>query len=328
MQIATPKSVLFLASLLSTATCALADPFWQDDLDWLKTMAFAAHQMDYTGTFVYQYGNHVETTRITHISDIDGEHGRLEGLDGKHREIIHNNDQVSSYQGGRRVSVGYRHDRKQFPALLPDQLALLNENYRIKRAEEVRVAGFHTHAFVFQPRDHLRYTHKMWAHSDSGLLLKVAVLDERGRVIEQYAFTQLNIGGNIDRQWIVPAKSDVSRQAREQVEVKSAGELPGSVRAWQVGSLPPGFKKTAEMHRVLRGRSSPVTHMVYSDGLAGISIFIEALSDNPGTHDGLVSQGAIQVYSKVSGDHLVTVVGEVPPRTLMWVADSIRYQGQ
>ena len=323
------RASLLAAMLLAIAPGAFADPFWQDDLDWLKIMAFAAHQTDYVGTFVYQYGNHVETSRITHIADRDGEHGRLEGLDGGLREIIHSNDQVRSYAGGRQVKVGYRQGLRAFPALLPEQLSLLNENYRINKAEEVRVAGFHTRAFVFQPRDHLRYTHKMWAHSDSGLLLKAAVLDERGRVIEQYAFTQLTIGGNIDRQWIALDNSAPRFCAREQHASFSPkpGE-PVSVSGWQVGSLPPGFKKTMEMRRLLHGREAPVTHLVFSDGLAGISIFIEEMSRRPDVNVGLTSQGAIQVYSKMNGDHLVTAVGEVPPATLMRVADSIRYQKQ
>lgn len=321
--------VLFLAALLTTAPHAFADPFLQNDLGWLKIMAFAAHQTDYVGTFVYQYGNHVETSRITHISDRDGEHGRLEGMDGSQREIIHDNNHVWSYRGGHRVSVGTRHGRMLFPALLPEQLALLNENYRIKRAEEIPVAGFHTHAFIFQPRDNLRYTHKMWAHSDSGLLLKAAVQDERGRIIEQYTFTQLTIGGNIDSKWIAQDDFDPNPQAQVQiVESKLRTQELGSASGWQVDLLPPGFKKTTEMRRLLHGRKLPVTHLVFSDGLAGISVFIEGASDHPDTRAGLTSQGAIQIYSKVSGGHLVTVVGEVPPRTLMRVADSIRYQEQ
>jgi sigma-E factor negative regulatory protein RseB len=100
------KPVFLLAALLSvTASGAFADPLWQDDMKWLKTMAFAAHQTDYSGTFVYQYDSHVETSRITHIVDRDGEHGRLEGLDGVRREIIHDNGQVLCYLGDRTIKL-------------------------------------------------------------------------------------------------------------------------------------------------------------------------------------------------------------------------------
>lgn len=329
MQFTVISPASLLAALLLAVTASVpAAQLGQEDLDWLKTMAFAAHQTDYTGTFVYQYGNHVETSRITHISDRDGEHERLESLDGVRREIIQDNNQVWSYQGDSKVSVASRQGRRSFPAFLPEQLSLLNENYQIKEAEEARVAGLHTHAFIFQPRDNLRYTLKLWAHSDSGLLLKAAVLDEHGAVIEQYAFTQLTIGGNIDRKWISPDKSAVGFHTHHPyssppLKVEQAVRESG----WQVGTLPPGFKKTMEMRRPLRGKSVPVTHLVFSDGLAGISVFIEDKAGNPQAYVGLSSHGAIQVYCKVNGEKLVTVVGEVPPRTVMRVADSVSYRG-
>ena len=171
MRIAVVRPIFIAALLLGAVPQVMADPFLQDEIKWLETMAFAAHQTDYSGTFIYQYGNHVETSRITHIVDAEGEHGRLESLDGTRREIIRNNDQVWCYIGDRKVKVD-RRSHREFPALLPDQMSLLNENYIIKQGDEARVAGFHAHAIVFQPKDNLRYTHKMWADSNSGLLLK------------------------------------------------------------------------------------------------------------------------------------------------------------
>lgn len=324
------KSAFLLAALLSlTAPRAFADPLWQDDLNWLKTMAFAVHQTDYSGTFVYQYGNHVETSRITHVVDRDGEYSRLEGLDGARREIIHHNDEVWCYLGDRKIKLEKRHGGRAFPALLPDQLSLMNENYLVRQTEEGRVAGFHAHAMLIKPRDNLRYHHRMWAHVDSGLLLKAEVMDERGRVIEKYAFTQLTIGGNIDRTWIEAEKSAAGDQEHKQhADAMSKIAVSTNASGWQVDALPAGFKKVTEMRRTLRSKNAPVTHLVFSDGLAGISVFIEAVADNPDASIGLSSQGAMHVYSKVSGDNVVTVVGEVPPRTVIQVAESVRYSGK
>jgi sigma-E factor negative regulatory protein RseB len=92
--------------------------------------------------------------------------------------------------------------------------------------------------------------------------------------------------------------------------------------------LPNGFKKIKEICRPLSNRNTPVTQLVFSDGLAAISIFIEELSGSQAINSGLSSQGSIQIYSRVSGDKLITVVGEVPPRTVIQVADSVRYAGQ
>lgn len=316
--------------LLCGAEPALAEKQNQVDLDWLKTIAFAAHQTDYSGTFIYQYGNHVETSRITHISDQDGEHEKLESLDGPHREIIRNNDEVwCSLDGHKAVRLEKRHKDREFPALLPEQLTVLGENYRISTGQHARVAGYDAQTIVFHPRDNLRYTHKFWAHSDSGLLLKAAVLNDRGQVVEQYAFTELSIGGNIKHDWTVPDSSSAANLAQQLhlSPLPKAGE-PVASSGWQVDGLPPGFQKIMEIRRPMRGKKTPVLHMVFSDGLAGISVFIENLSDNPDVNPTLSSQGAIQLYSKVIDDeHLVTVVGEVPPRTVMQIADSVRYAG-
>jgi sigma-E factor negative regulatory protein RseB len=328
--------------MLAALPGAFADQMSQDGLNWLQTMAFAAHQTDYSGTFVYQYGSHVETSRITHISDRDGEHGRLESLDGPRREIIRNNDQMWCYLGDRKVKVEQRQGGREFPALLPEQLTLLSANYLVKQAEEARVAGFPTRAIVFQPRDNLRFTHKMWAHSDSGLLLKSEVLDERGNTIEQYTFTQLTLGGDIDRKWITWDKAPIGfheMEARhvhdphhnaspdQKLRLPRAGSIP-VVSGWQVDALPAGFKKIMELRRPLPEHNVPAIQIVFSDGLAGISVFIDVMDSDEDDHPGLSSQGAIQVYRKVSGSYLVTVVGEVPPRTVMQVADSVRFAGR
>jgi sigma-E factor negative regulatory protein RseB len=153
-------------------------------------------------------------------------------------------------------------------------------------------------------------------------------LDERARIIEQYAFTQLTLGGGVDRTWITPDKSAPSVFRKN--EITPAASLAAAAKAaeWQIDALPNGFKKIMEVCRPMRDKTKPVTHLVFSDGLAGISVFIEDVAGREDLNPGLSSQGAIQVYSRISGDKLITVVGEVPARTVMQVAESVRYAGQ
>ena len=339
--------LLSVAFLLTAVTGVCAEPAQVEDVNWLKTMALAAHQTNYSGTFVYQYGGHVETSRITHIADQDGEHGRLEILDGPLREIIRQNDEVWCDVGNGKVKIALRQGERKFPALLPEQLSLLSKNYLIKPAEEMRLAGYNAHAIIFKPKDNLRYTHKMWADSVSGLLLKSEVLNERSEVIEQYSFTQLTIGGDIDRTWITasqhaanfhshPVQSAIQDHTKYHKEDLPQGgashlfhklEVSSIISGWRVDALPEGFKKIAELRRQLHGRDAPVIQIVFSDGLAGISVFIEKAESDQNDHSGLSSQGIIQIYSKLLDDQLITVVGEVPPHTVMQVADSVRYGG-
>jgi len=315
--------ILFCLHLLGVAACANADP-WRQDEHWLEIMEFAAHQTDYSGTFVYQSGTHTETSRITHTTDSDGEHERLESLDGKQREIVRTNDEVWYYSGDKKIRVEKSQAGRAFPALLPEQISLLNENYTISQDEEDRVAGFHAHAVIFKPKDNLRYSHKMWAHSESGLLLKAAVLDERGHIIEQYAFTQLNLGGSVGK----PGKNHLKNIPAARHSLPVISKAIGKMSGWKIDAMPLGFKKTWEVRRPLKGKESPATQMVFSDGLAGISVFIEEMESNPNPNTGLSSKGVIQIYSKIVGEYLITVVGEVPAKTVMQIADSVRYGGQ
>lgn len=299
----------------------------QISLDWLKVLAFAAHQTDYSGVFVYQYDNHVETSRITHVVEADGEYEKLESLDGPKREIIRHHGQVWCYINHKMMQVDSQQPRSRFPALLPEQISTLSANYQAMEVGVERVAGYSAQVFLFKPNDNLRYVHKMWAHADSGLLLKTAVLGAKNQAVEQYTFTQLQIGGNIDRSWIGANKLPQHNAELPMTAKPVKGDVPMD-SGWVVGAMPTGFKKTLEIQRAMRGKHAPVTQMVFSDGLSAISIFIEPDDGDEDDTEGLSSRGAVNLHHKVLDKHLITVVGEVPPRTVMQVLDSVRYNGK
>lgn len=296
----------------------------QVSLDWLKIVAFAAHQTDYSGVFVYQYDNLVETSSITHIVEANGEYEKLESLDGPKRKIIRHHGQVWCYINHKMVQVDSQQVRIRFPALLPEQISTLSANYRAEQVGVARVAGYNAQVILFEPKDNLRYAHQIWAHTGSGLLLKAAVLGDKNQTIEQYAFTQLQIGGDIDRSWIDTTASGNSLPVSP--EVIRGGTPVNS--GWTVGALPAGFKKTMEIERPMRGKHTPVTQIVFSDGLSAISVFIEPDDGDEDNVSGLSSRGAVNLYHKVVAGQLFTVVGEVPARTVIQVLDSIRYKGK
>lgn len=312
--------VIFCGLLLAAANVHAEER--QVSLDWLKTVAFAAHQTDYSGVFVYQYDNRVETSRITHVVESDSEYEKLESLDGPKREIIRHHGQVWCYINHKMVQVGSQQGRSRFPSLLPEQLSALSANYLVSEVGAERVAGYNTQAILFQPKDSSRYAHKIWVHTDSGLLLKAAVLGDKSQLVEQYAFTQLQIGGDIDRSWVRASSSALSapeKTAKGGVAINSG---------WTADALPAGFRKTMEIQRPMRGKHAPVTQLVFSDGLSAISIFIEPSDNDEDDVEGLSSRGAVNLYHKLVDNNLITVVGEVPPRAVMQVLDSVRYNGK
>jgi sigma-E factor negative regulatory protein RseB len=298
-------------------------------LDWLEVVAFAGHQTDYSGVFVYQYDNRVETSNIIHVTEANGEYEKLESLDGPQREIIRHDGQVWDYSNHKTIQVDSQQGRSSsFPSLLPEQLSALSVNYQAKLLSAERVAGYNAQVILFQPKDNLRYAHKIWVHTDSGLLLKAAVLGDKNKLVEQYAFTQLQIGGKIDRSWVKEYDSVSLRGKGSPGLAESAKDISPTHSGWTVDMLPPGFKKTMEILRPMRGKDSRVTQMVYCDGLSAISIFIEPNDGDDDDVSGLSTRGAVNLYHKVVDRNLITVVGEVPPRTVMQVLDSVRYNGK
>ncbi len=297
----------------------------QVSMDWLKIVAFAGHQTDYSGVFVYQYDNRVETSRITHVVEADGEYEKLECMDGPKRELIRHHGHIWEYTNHKMVHIGQQ-GRGRFPSLLPEQMSALNANYQAKQVGVERIAGYDAQIILFQPKDRLRYNHKLWVHTASGLLLKSAVLGDKKQPIEQYVFTQLKIGGDIDRSWVKSAPSAGMVNGNSAPSSLTGSGVPVN-SGWVVDALPEGFKKIMEIERPMRGKHAPVTQLVFSDGLSALSIFIEPNDKDEDDSVGLSSRGAMNLYHKVSGTHLFTVVGEVPGRTVMQVIDSLRYNG-
>ncbi|MDO8890407.1 MAG: MucB/RseB C-terminal domain-containing protein [Sulfurimicrobium sp.] len=300
----------------------LAESSGGDGVAWLQKIASAAHRLNYSGTFVYQRGTHMETTSIVHMTDESGEHEKLEVLDGPPREFIRNNDEVICFTPeSKGVLVEKRRSQKSFPALLPRQLSGISENYAVKLGGVERVAGLDCQNVILEPRDVYRYGHRFCAESSSGLLLKASTLNEKNEVLNQFAFTHARIGGNIDREQLKP------KYARHHHIPPQA--TPAMVDSgWQVKSPPAGFKKIMEQKRTFPGKKVSANHLVFSDELVAVSVFIEPLAGMEKSVSGLSSQGSIKVYAKPIADYQVTVLGEVPAATLMQIANSVAFSAK
>ncbi len=290
-------------------------------LDWLRKIYQATEKLSYTGTFVYQQGERTETSRITRRADAAGGIEKLEVLDGLPREVVRTRDEIRCYlPGSQTVKVDRRGDQRGFPALLPAQVAGLTENYTISVGEIVRVAGFDCQVIVLAPRDELRYGYKLWADTHSGMLLKARAFDRAGKTVEQFTFTQLEIG-NVSRERLRP------RPAARSWHVEQSAATPTNLAeaGWIVNADLPGFRKVAEIRRLLRD-ARPVGQVVYSDGLAAVSVFIEPIagrSEPPRL--GLASMGAVNVFTREVAEHLVTVVGEAPAASVQRMGNRVEF---
>jgi sigma-E factor negative regulatory protein RseB len=296
-------------------------------LSWLQKIAAAPRHHNYAGTFIYSSDDHIETSRIIHLVNDEGEQERSEVLDGTPREVIRNNDEMRCYlPASKTIVTEKRWFRKVFPALLPQPLTNLDNNYIVKKGGQERVSDYLCQVIELEPRDDKRYGQKLWVDTNTGLLLKAAVIGENGRVVEQFVFTDLKIGGEIDKELL---KSRYSAKAADWRRTNLVSSTMGSGKlGWQIKDPPPGFKKIIEMKRNLSGKSHPVSHIALSDGLAAVSVFIERIpEDAPAPTEGLYhGRGAINIYTRTVGDSTVTTVGEVPPATVMQIGNSVTHR--
>ena len=319
-----PLGVGCRAGLVVVVLAAIPAAYGQDAAAWLQRAAGAARGLNYVGTIVYEHGGRVETSRLVHLLESGSEFEKLTNLDGPAREVIRNNDLVRCYYPDAKIiRVEPRSFRNAFPSLLPQQLNALAAHYFFRKGELARIAGLETQAFVFEPKDGLRYGHKFWADIASGLLLKARLLNEKNEPIEQFAFIDIQIGVKLDREQVKPpfASPPMDWQVRE----SPPGEVQPQETGWVVKDLPAGFAKVVEGFRMLRGKSAPVAHLVFSDGLVAVSVFVEPVPPTP-QPVGLSQQGGINVYSRQLDDYLVTVLGEAPGATVRQIAYSVAHR--
>jgi len=293
-------------------------------MQWLQRIYAASEKLSYTGTFVYQQGQRVETSRIVHLADSSGPRERLETLDGVPREIVRTGDEVVCYlPASMTVKIDKQPGRRPFPAILSEQLKDVSENYTVKKGEVERVGGYSCQVLTLQPRDRMRYGHRLWADLNTGMLLRAKTYNEKNEMLEQFAFTQIKIGGTIGRDQL---KARYFRQSKDwHVEDSGATRANLAESGWTIRSKPPGFRTVAELMRTVGGTGG-VGHIVLSDGLAAISVFIEPTnSKRPAPQAGLARQGAINVYTRPVGNYWVTVVGEAPAESVKYVANAVEY---
>lgn len=312
-----PRSLLSATLLLAAQVSAAELVPQAEAMQLLQKVSQAAKLLNYSGVYWYQHGDSQETFRLLHLAD-QGEAEKREALDGAQREFIRHNDQVTCYlPDAKPFQLDRRATNKLFPSLLPADPQNLLNNYSVKRLGAERVAGFDSDVIQLEPKDKLRHAHKLWLEKQSHLLLKVAMLhQERREAVEQFSFTQLQIGGSIDRKLLRPLLS-----ARTAQEGKGSDAPDGlSESGWGLRNVPVGFKLVKESQRQLPGKAKPVAHYLYSDGLATVSVFVEPADNGVAP---MPVQRDVSVSARQAGNLNITVLGEVPEQTVQQFSQAV-----
>jgi len=297
-----------------------------DAMDWLAKIQMSTAKTSYEGTFVYRQGDQMEAMRIAHRVGADGIRERLFSLNGWAREIIRNRDEVICYLPDKKAAMAGHSVPKsaddKFPKMLPETVSRISGSYEIKSAKAERIAGRPTVMVSISPLDEYRYGYHLWADRKTGLLLKSDLLDEHGKVIEQFMFTDVSIGVPIKDKDLQP-----TYHAKGMAWQRAASITPGESgdSHWEIGEMPKGFRVTGNMMRTVPGKPQPVAHLMVSDGLAAVSVFVEQSSKRQDKEDGMVTgMGSAHAYRAWVDGHKVTAVGEVPAATVERIGRSLR----
>ncbi len=283
--------------------------------EWLMRMHDASRKRAYMGTFVVSSGaGNMASARIWHVCDGTQQMERVESLTGAPRSTFRHNDQVITFLPDAKVAVTEKRESLGlFPHLLEAGDFAIASFYAAKQVGSERVAGFDADVVQLKPKDSLRYGYRIWSEKKTGLVVKLQTLDADGQVLEQAAFSELQLDA--------PVKMDklgqmMANTAGYRVETAAVVKTTALSEGWVLKNGVPGFKPMGCMRRSVGGAVDSTVQWVFSDGLASVSLFAEAYEPQRHAQEGAMAVGATQSLTRRVGAWWLTAVGEVPQPTL------------
>lgn len=285
--------------------------------DWLIRLGRAEQQQSFQGTFIYERNGSFSTHEIWHRVQSGQVRERLLQLDGSVREVVRVDGRTQCVSGAQIAGLGGSSDSPA-RALDPNTLKAFYDFAVIGKS---RVAGRNAVIVSLTPRDQYRYGFELHLDRDTALPLKSLLLNDQGQLLERFQFTRLDTSVPDDRQL---------QPGSECMPVALSSVQPADLevaRSWHLDWLPPGFQLTNS-----NSRKDPHTHVIvsslmYGDGLARFSVFLEPL-DGATAGETRTQLGPTVAVSRhldtVDGRMMVTVVGEIPIGTAERIALSVR----
>jgi sigma-E factor negative regulatory protein RseB len=307
-----------LSMLLAAGVALGAEP-----KEWLERMNKALTTRNYVGVFTHVRGTRAETLRIIHRVRGRDVSERLQSLDASGREFIREGDELTCYFPDRReVLVERRSPDGPLLGALPS-LADGGDSqvYEIRGGERERLMGRTTRVVALHPRDEYRYGYRLWIDQETYMPLKTQLCDATGQVIEQILFSSIDLPERIPDSMFKPQIDAANfRWLRAERRVVSVA----SPALWEAMRLPPGFRMATRSNQAMPGSSGPVEHLVFTDGVASVSVFVEPRKPDSRPAQGPARVGSSSAFSTVVDGHQVTAVGEVPPTTVQFIATQVK----
>jgi sigma-E factor negative regulatory protein RseB len=292
---------------MARADVALADSALNT---WLVRMHDASRQRAYTGTFVVSAGAKTASAKIWHVCDGTQQMERVEPLSGPPRSTFRRNDQVVTFFPEAHVAFTESRDSLGlFPNLLKSSETNIADFYQLKVIGSERVVGVDADVVHLIPKDAMRYGYRVWSEKRSGLVVQLQTLDVDGRVLEQAAFSELQLDAPVSMSKLTQMMNATEGYRIETSEVQ---KTTAHAQGWALHRPVAGFHPVGCFLR-----QAKTMQWTFSDGLATVSLFVEPFDSRRHTREGATDfGGATRTFTRHADAWWVTAVGEVPAGTL------------
>ena len=290
----------------------------------LEKSAYAARALNYEGQFIYVNGQNSRTIDIKHMNYGGREVARNIVLDANQREVYSEGENVVILQPTTtNVVIKKRHGKNLFPAMLPTNLALIKENYSAKLVGTDFIAEREANVIELTPSDDFRYRYKVWSDAKFGLMLKMALVNEKNKTLEQVYFNKISmLNSQNNPNWFEP-KIDMSKDYVTEAEPVITRVANDEI---VTTDLPAGYQKVDHIQRVVNSEGIKVDQLIFSDGIGSVSLFIEPVVKGKRPKKGHMLMGSTNVCANVVDGHQIIVVGEVPEKTVKSIAKAVSFK--
>lgn len=287
---------------------------------WLDRMANAVQTANYQGTVIRVSDGKAEALKVVH-SVVEGVvRERVVAQDGNGLEIVRVGNEVHCILPDRKsVLVEQWSDQSTLFSTLPAGNLAPGSEYDVKVVNRERVAGREAIRLAIKPHDRFRYEHQLWLDAETGFPLQTQLIDVDGAALEQIKFADIELQGEIAANDLEPSYSIENFTWYDSPNRNAA---PVVTTDWHSTDLPRGFRIVAAQEEALPNSDEVVTHILISDGIAEVSVFVESRAAESRSAE-RSRVGASNAFSKTVGEHRVTAVGDVPAATVERIAGSM-----
>lgn len=294
--------------------------------DWLLRLHEASKRRSYIGTYVVSSGGQMQSAKIWHVCEGTQQVERVESLTGAPRSTFRHNDKVVTFMPEQKVARSEKREvTGSFPELVQSADNRIGEFYKLKTQGVERIAGLESDVVLLIPKDALRFGYRVWTEQKKGLVVKLQTLDSDGRVLEQAAFSELQLDAPVKMDKLLQMMGKVDGY---RVEEPALVKTTASAEGWRQAAPVAGFMPMSCYKRPITPTSGATVadepmQWIFSDGLASVSLFVEPFDRQKHIKESAMSLGATHTMTRQLGSYWLTAMGEVPMNTLKQFASGL-----